>query len=88
MGCFVRGTFYVLSVGHFVRETFCPWDVFSVGRFVRGTFYVFSVGHFVRGTFCPWDVLSVGRFVLGRFVCASILSFKVLMVKIKYGKMR
>ena len=46
------------------------------------------MGRFVRGMFCPWDVLSVGRFVLGRFVCASILSFKVLMVKIKYGKMR
>ena len=51
----------VLSVGRFVRGTFCLWGVLTVGRFAHKTFCscdVLSVGRFARGTFCSWDLMS------------------------------
>ena len=60
VGHFVRCD--VLSLGHFVPGTFCPWDVLSLGSFVLGRFIL---GRFVLGRFV------LGHSVLGRLVCAS-----------------
>ena len=42
VGHFVRCD--VLSLGHFVPGTFCPWDVLSLGTFCLGTFCLCTCG--------------------------------------------
>jgi hypothetical protein len=75
----------ILSVGHFVKWSFCQMVILSIGHFVKWSFFqmvILSVGHFVKWSFCQMDILSIGHFVKSLFKTNGHFSTRFIILSI------